>query len=218
LRKAGLLSLPGLASADVEDVRVCIQSVSFTQRKAKRLVQLAGAIAAKGFDRIESFLGEPDTAGLRKELLAFEGVGPETADAILCFASDRHPTFIADEYARRAFRRLGLLPGANRTWSYEAARAFIEPHIHAGLALYEEFDFPREVPREVALCRDFHAQLVELGRHHCLKDNPRCDTRGGKGWKDYPFCRGHCREGACSACPLRPTCEHRSDSRRSSPS
>src|SRR5207245_1625737 len=130
-------------------------------------------------------------------------------DCILCFASDRHSAFIADEYARRAFIRLGLLPERGRPWTYEAARAFIEPHIRTELSLYDEFDFPDDVPREVALFRDFHAQLVELGRHHCLKEKPRCDSRGGKGWANYRFCKSHCKEGECSGCPLREVCPAR---------
>jgi hypothetical protein len=58
----------------------------------------------------------------------------------------------------------------------------------------------------VAILRDFHGQLVELGKHHCLKRNPCCVRRGRNGWKDYAVCESHCGLGVCSACPLRRLC------------
>jgi endonuclease-3 related protein len=47
--------------------------------------------------------GRP-TAELREELLAPNGVGPETADSILLYAGN-HPVFVVDAYTRRIFER-----------------------------------------------------------------------------------------------------------------
>ena len=64
------------------------------------------------------------TGKLRRELLRVHGIGPETADAILCFAFER-PVFVADQYARRWLQRMGFTPGG-RSLGYEAARRFVE--------------------------------------------------------------------------------------------
>jgi endonuclease-3 related protein len=39
---------------------------------------------------------------LREELLALEGIGPETADSILLYAGQM-PVFVVDAYTRRVF-------------------------------------------------------------------------------------------------------------------
>jgi endonuclease III related protein len=205
VRKAGLLSLPALASAELPRVHECIRGVSFGRQKAHRLVGLAQGLTARGFTEVEAFLSHRDTAPLREDLLCLKGVGNETADCILCFASDRHPSFVCDSYAKRVFERAGLEPG---DWSYAGLKRFVEGHILADLSLYDQFTFASEVPREVALFRDFHAQIVELGRHHCHSKNPSCHARGRRGWRDYDFCDGHCTEEGCSACPLRDECRH----------
>jgi hypothetical protein len=125
--------------------------------------------------------------------------------------------FVVDESARRAFRRLGLFPDQNESyWSqlYGRLKAFFEAEILADLSLYDGFTFAPEIPREVALLRDFHAQIVELGKHHCLKTNPCCSSRGKGGWRNYPFCESHCWE-ECSGCPLGRVCRDWGDRGRS---
>lgn len=95
-----------------------------------------------------------DLGRLRAELLAVHGVGPETADSILLYAIG-HPSFVVDAYTRRIFRRLGLVPAR---WSYEETRAF----------------FQTNLPADVALWNDFHAQIVRLGNGRC-RPTPRCE-------------------------------------------
>ena len=46
---------------------------------------------------------------LRDELLALNGVGPETADSILLYAGN-HPVFVVDAYTRRILERHQLFP------------------------------------------------------------------------------------------------------------
>lgn len=209
LRAHGLLSLPRLASA--RPLHVCrrIRGVAFAPTKSRRLVRLAETLCARGHERIETFLDPTrDTAALRREVLRLEGVGEETADAFLLFAST-HSTFLVDAYTRRIFHRLGLDPhGDDGFWSapYPRLRAFFETTLRASLPLYDGFTFDPGVPREVALFRDFHAQLVELGKHHCLRTRPRCRLPGKSGWAEYPVCSTHCPGNACTACPLASIC------------
>ena len=84
-------------------------------------------------------------------------------------------------------------------------KQFFEDHLLADLSLYDEFEFALGVPRTVALLRDYHAQLVELGKHHCLRSSPRCRTRGRRGWAGYEFCNAHCNAD-CHTCPLLDFC------------
>jgi endonuclease III-like uncharacterized protein len=51
------------------------------------------------------------TAEVRAELLALNGVGPETADSILLYAGN-HPVFVVDAYTRRIFERHGIISNA----------------------------------------------------------------------------------------------------------
>jgi endonuclease III-like uncharacterized protein len=123
----------------------------------------------RGFTEVEAYLAPGRAATcLRQDLLSLAGVGPETADAILTFASEAHPSFVVDEYTRRAFRRLGVFAELGEDfWSrpYGRLQRFFEGHVLTGLALYDGFEFAPGVRREAALFRDFHAQLVELGKH-----------------------------------------------------
>jgi endonuclease III related protein len=141
------------------------------------------------------------------------GIGPETADSILLFASDRHETFVVDAYARRLFERYGLFSERDASfWQrpYEDLRQFLLAQIREFMPLCEALPLPSSAPRRVALLRDFHAQIVELGRHHCRKTNPLCSQRGWPGWTDpaghFVFCENHCAHNGCQRCPLADWC------------
>jgi endonuclease III related protein len=208
LREAGLLDLPDLAASAPGEVRACIRGVAFAPTKARRLIRLARSVLDRGYRDIDGYLApDRDTDALPRDLLTLEGIGEETADCLLGFAS-AHRAFVVDESARRTFRRLGLfLDQGEGFWSqpYGRLKAFFETQILADLSLYDGFTFAPEIPREVALLRDCHAQVVELGKHHCLKTNPCCASRGRNGWRNYPFCESHCRS-ECSGCPLGQVC------------
>src|SRR5207302_8386168 len=68
------------------------------------------------------------TEQLRAELLALNGIGPETADSILLYAGN-HPVFVVDGYARRIFERHGLVTPAA---SYDQLRTLVQKEL-AGL-------------------------------------------------------------------------------------
>jgi endonuclease III related protein len=213
LRAAGWRSLAQLAEAEVEQIRPLICPVAFASRKAARLIRIADRVTDLGCATVEQLLDSGSTDQVRQELLALPGIGEETADAILLFASDRHETFVVDAYARRLFQRLALLDGCDHDFwrrPYEHLRRFFQDQLTGSLALYDGLYLAAGVPRGVALLRDFHAQIVELGRHHCRQTNPRCSQRGWAGWKDadgdFRFCEGHCSHNGCIACPLANRC------------
>jgi HhH-GPD superfamily base excision DNA repair protein len=89
MREGGFLSLPALASSAPGDVHGCIRGVAFAPTKARRLVGLARSLLGRGFREVEAYLAPARaTAALRHDLLSLAGVGQETADAILAFASE----------------------------------------------------------------------------------------------------------------------------------
>src|SRR5438552_14628666 len=140
LRENELLSLPALAGAKAAVVQSGIHGVAFGPTKAKRLIGFASAVVAAGHTQIERFLSPArKTSGLRGELLTFPGIGPETADSILLFASD-HPCFVIHAYTRRVMARLGLFPALDESFwlrqSYRRLQDFIATNVLRDLSLY----------------------------------------------------------------------------------
>ena len=154
LRKAKLLSWPRLRKASVGKLEACIRPAGFYRQKARVIRNFVdwlegtyrGSLAAL-FARL------PGEA--RRELLQLRGLGPETVDAILLYAG-RQPSFVADAYTRRILSRHELLPA---TASYSATQQFLHEHLPADHVLFNEF----------------HALLVELGKHYCKRPAPHCD-------------------------------------------
>lgn len=155
LRAAGWLDLDRLAGADANKLAPLIRSAGYFNAKARKLVALAAYLSAKG--GLPALRSLP-AAQARAELLQVYGVGAETADAILCYALGK-PAMVADAYARRVLRRIGVLPERHAT-GYTAARAYL-----AGV-------LPREA--DAAWLGEWHALLVAVGKQWCHKSVPSC--------------------------------------------
>jgi endonuclease-3 related protein len=151
LRARGLLSPERLLAIPPATLARLIRPAGTYRPKARRLRAVARWLLheAGGWRAVR----RAPLAPLRRRLLAMEGIGPETADAILLYAAGR-PVFVADAYTRRILGRHGLL-GAGV--GYERARAFLERHL----------------PSDPALFNEFHALLVAVGKTHC-GPAPRC--------------------------------------------
>ena len=143
-------------------------------------------------------LFDQTTEKLRSLLLKQKGVGPETADSILLYGGN-HAVFVVDAYTRRIFERHQLVkPGTD----YETIRLLVErslrsvppeargiipcdiiqgdiqgdpattgdrPGIHDPSAISITYR-----PALVQRYNEFHALLVQLGKHYCLKKAPKC--------------------------------------------
>ena len=210
LKNAGLLHLPHLARAQAEDVEALIRPVAFSPTKSKRLVAIAEHLVRQGFDSVEGFLaGERGMMTVRRELLSLDGIGEETADSILLYASE-HAVFVIDAYTRRVFSRLGAEPHrAHDFWrksSYAQLQHYFQSTLEEMLLRFETIGWNPHVPLKVAVFRDYHAQIVEVAKHHCLRTKPRCHTTGVSGWESYFFCENHCLPAECLACPLAGLC------------
>jgi endonuclease III related protein len=91
---------------------------------------------------------------LREEVLAVNGIGPETADSILLYALGL-PTFVVDAYTKRIFSRHGFFP---ELADYHEVRRFFMDRLPADTKLYNEY----------------HALIVRLAKDKCLKRGGRC--------------------------------------------
>ncbi len=209
LKGNGLLQLLELADANESEVRECLAPISLAGQKSPRLILFAQGIQERGYDRIEDYFSEnEDTKALRQDLLSFKGIGEETADCILLFASDR-PSFVVDASTRRVFERMAIFPELSaqiRSIRYQDLQQFIETHILSQLSFFNSFRFVPNVPNSTAIFRDFHALILEVAKHHCLSRNPRCKSTGRPGWTGYDICETHCLSNVCTRCPLIERC------------
>jgi endonuclease-3 related protein len=106
---------------------------------------------------------------LRRELLAVNGIGKETADSILLYALEK-PVFVIDAYTKRIFSRHRMVrPSARRPKPSPGKSS--EPEYG-----YDEWQglFQQNIPRNVRLFNDFHAQIVAVGKNFCRPKNPDC--------------------------------------------
>lgn len=144
LTPATLLATPEEALAEL------VRPSGYFRMKARKLRALSEWYLEAGGLRA---LAERPFAELRAELLAVWGVGPETADSILCYAAGRRVA-VVDVYTRRLLGRHGLCEAEA---PYEDVRAWLEERLVGSQAVYEEF----------------HALCVRAGNAFC-KPSPRC--------------------------------------------
>ncbi len=131
-----LMDSATLAASD-EHLETAITPARYFNQKAKYLRGIAHSIlTAGGIAALRPY----STPKLRKLLLAWNGVGPETADSILCYAFNR-PIFVVDAYTRRLFKAVHL-----PSESYDV----IQTLVHASLR------------PSAAGFGDFHARIVKL--------------------------------------------------------
>lgn len=158
LKQANALSLTALRNLPRERLESLIRPTGYFRQKAERLVRLLNFLAdVLGWDGVSPI--RRDTGRFRRELLALSGIGPETTDSILCYGFDRK-IFVVDAYTKRMLERLPIAVAQD----YETIRALFEKAIEGHL------DNTRDT------FKDFHAQIVMLGKHYCQKRHPRCSS------------------------------------------
>ena len=143
LRERDLLSSRALATARTATIEQLIRPAGFYRTKARRLRKLASFVNDAGGHaglRVES------SATLRAKLLGLEGVGEETADAMLLYAFGR-AAVVVDAYTRRWYGRMTGSPQTDGR-----LRALILAEIDTAQDLNE-----------------LHALIVEHGKRYCRK-------------------------------------------------
>ena len=156
---ANALTPEAMCALSHEELEELIRpSGQYRQKALKLRAFLALAARHGGFESLMAI--EPVL--LRSELLATWGIGPETADAMVCYAA-RKPAFAVDAYTMRLFGRLPLGPAGSK--DYYAWQRWMLGTL-AGAA-------PDGWPERDLLAR-FHALIVMHCKHLCLKNRPRC--------------------------------------------
>jgi len=153
LRQAELLEPHALYAVPVEELESLLRPAGYFRIKARRLHNLLKFLVQRYDGSLEAmFRTELET--LRAELLAINGIGPETADSILLYAGGL-PIFVVDTYTHRIFARHGWI-------DFDADYHAIQDHFQSGL------------PSDASLYNEYHALLVNLGKHYCRKTKPKC--------------------------------------------
>lgn len=186
LRTAGMLCVEGIRSVELGELEKLIRSAGYFRQKAARLRQFIIFLDQHYGGSLERMFATP-TGQLRNELLALNGVGPETADSILLYAG-QHPVFVVDAYTRRILERHGL---AKPSAKYEEIRALVEQALRdTVLPQLTEID-PAKLPKgschaasamsNAARCgqaqvfNEMHGLIVGVGKNFCLKSKPKCE-------------------------------------------
>ncbi len=155
LRAADLMSPGALYAVGAAELAELIRPAGYYQVKAKRLRNLLTFIVERYDGSLDAMFAAP-LATLREELLEINGIGPETADAILLYAGGM-PTFVVDTYAHRVLARHGWI-------GYEATYHDIKELFEAAL------------PADAALYNEYHALLVRVGKEFCRRAAPLCEN------------------------------------------
>ena len=136
-----------LANVDISYLVEIIKSVGFYNQKAKRLISLSKNILNE-FENFENFVEYVD----REWLLNQKGIGPETADSILCYACFIE-TMVVDAYTKRLLKKFGY-----EFDSYDEMKEWCERGI------LENWDKLKDLYEDnLNLCfARFHGKIVEL--------------------------------------------------------
>jgi len=193
LRKARLLTISGIRRTPQRKLEQLIRAAGYFRQKAQRLKTFVRFLDERYGGSFERMFAQP-TAKLRDELLALNGVGPETADSILLYAGN-HPVFVVDAYTRRILERHQIVSSAV---SYDHIRQLFEKALAAAadntrqsLATHGTVHMATisggsshppspvsEVTRSavVQVFNEMHGLLVGVGKNYCLKSQMRCDA------------------------------------------
>jgi len=189
LRAANALSLFALRNIRLQDLEQLIRPAGYFRQKSARLKLFVRFLDERCDGSLDQMFAQ-STEKLREELLALNGVGPETADSILLYAGN-HEVFVVDAYTRRIVERHNLLP-ANA--HYEEVRALFEMSLApliAPVALPASKKLsaakpdrkPTHPPSRLStatrspvaqLFNETHALIVEVGKRYCRKSEPLC--------------------------------------------
>lgn len=154
LKGAGLLHPERLAKAPIDRVESLVRPAGFFRQKARRIIRMAQHLVEKHDGSLNSLFDQP-TKEVRKELLALDGVGKETADSILLYVADKL-VFPIDAYTRRILKRMGIVKDS----CYDRIQAF----------------FQENLPRDLAMYKEFRALIVKLGKENCKAVMPKCGS------------------------------------------
>ena len=155
LHDAGVMEPKSLYVLAAEELAELIRPAGFFQVKAKRLRNLLEFVVEEYGGSLDAMF-KTSLSTLREQLLAVNGIGPETADAILLYAGGL-PTFVVDTYTHRILARHGWV-------GYESDYQEIKDYFESAL------------PADAPLYNEYHALLVQAGKDYCKRTAPKCEA------------------------------------------
>ena len=192
LRAAQVLSADGIRRTPITKLEKLIRSSGYFRQKAQRLKTFVRFLDERYRGSLARMFAQP-VMRLREELLALNGVGPETADSILLYAGNK-PVFVVDAYTRRILERHGLIESRA---TYDEIRELFEHALAPlggdtfvrleGVASNGPVARPRgssHLPSRMSLAartpltqvfNEMHGLLVGVGKNYCLKSQMRCE-------------------------------------------
>ncbi len=182
LRRARVLSLKGLREIPLRKLETLVRPSGYFRQKAKKLKIFIRFLDRNYGGSLDRMFAQP-TEPLRQELLALDGVGPETADSILLYGGN-HSAFVVDAYTRRVLERHHLITAKT---GYEEIRALLEQALTGaapGELIFERHGAePRHPASRMSRAprgqlpqhfNELHALIVRVGNQHCRK-TPKCE-------------------------------------------
>ena len=156
LAAADMVDFRKIAAAKKEKIAQLIRPSGYFNQKAERLQLFAQYVCDNYAGNVNKLLHK-EIGELRDELLNLKGIGPETADSILLYAGNKD-VFVVDAYTKRIFSRIGI---CGEQLSYHELQQLIT------------INLPHKL-RNSNVFNQYHALLVELGKHICVKREPLC--------------------------------------------
>ena len=191
LRHSKLLSLDGIRAVKLSRLQRLIRPSGYFRQKAARLKTFVKFVDDRYEGSLQKLFSEP-TEKLREELLALDGVGPETADSILLYAGN-HPVFVVDAYTRRILERHGIL---SEKATYEEIQRLFQEELSPIATEQERTPTQERQPLEIGIrgaahrpstmstahrtalvqvYNEMHGLIVGVGKNHCRKSKAACD-------------------------------------------
>jgi len=165
LKEHGLLSVEALYTISPDDLAKEIRPAGYFNVKTKRLKNLIRFLVERYDGSLAQLAGE-ETENLREQLLAVNGIGPETADSILLYSLER-AVFVVDAYTHRILLRHGM---ADEQVDYhELQEMFVD-----------------NLPEDAHLFNELHALIVRTGKEYC-KRKPLCTDCPLVHWEQPPL-------------------------------
>jgi len=148
-----VLNARALYELPLEKLAALLRPSGYYNIKAKRVRAFLDFIFGKYGGSVGRMKKE-ETRILRKDFLAINGIGQETADSILLYALEK-PVFVIDAYTKRVLSRHNIID------------------VNARYEQYQNL-FHHELDEDVHLFNEYHALLVRVGKDYC-RPKPRCE-------------------------------------------
>ncbi len=152
LKSAGALNARTLHEMPVGKLAGLIRPAGYFNIKAKRLKNFID-LFADNYRGSMKRMAKGNPPALREQLLAVNGIGPETADSILLYSLEK-PVFVIDAYTKRVLSRHNIM---DHDEPYDAFQELFHMHL----------------PKDVVLFNEYHALFVRVAKEHC-RTKPFC--------------------------------------------